>query len=113
MERLVFVSFVTLAFAACGGDVEPAPVDSGVVDAPRDVPTVDTPSCDSAAYAPVDCADGTGRHDCCPFDVTAMPCCDPTLQCRTRCSSAGYSSRYYCSGGTWLAGLGLFPCDSP
>jgi hypothetical protein len=59
----------------------------------------------------VACNDGTGGTDCCPDGVkSGAACTEPDLRCWSRCSQ-GYRMQYACSGGTWLAGHGLFPCN--
>jgi hypothetical protein len=60
----------------------------------------------------VPCNDGTGKVDCCPSSAVEDGPCDVSI---TRCSRggchAGFTSYLYCGGGTWSAGLGLFPCS--
>jgi hypothetical protein len=60
------------------------------------------------------CDDGTGRANCCqPTVISGASCPASTAaECWTRCSS-GFTGHFECSGdGSWLAGLGLFPCGA-
>lgn len=64
------------------------------------------------------CNDGTGLSDCCPEDlVDGTECACGPVTCWTRCTMEGPAdsgkvrSEMVCSGGTWLAGRGLFPCE--
>lgn len=54
---------------------------------------------------------GTTGGDC-PAGVQGNAPCDGRIeQCWTQCNS-GSRGQFVCSGGTWLAGHGLFPCGS-
>jgi hypothetical protein len=58
------------------------------------------------------CDDGTGNVDCCGPAVGGAAICGATgAQCWTQCRQ-GLRGHYYCSGGVWLAGHGLFPCEA-
>src|SRR5262245_25413773 len=58
------------------------------------------------------CNDGTGGNDCCPDGAMSGAQCNSDSRCWTRCSN-GFRGEMSCSGGTWIAGHGLFPCDAP
>jgi hypothetical protein len=45
----------------------------------------------------------------CIADVGGKACNGSVAQCWSSCAN-GYRSQFVCSGGTWLAGKGLFPC---
>jgi hypothetical protein len=55
------------------------------------------------------CNDGTGKMNCCPESAESGKSCSEPVQCWTPCTS-GWQSQFVCSGGTWVAGHGLFPC---
>jgi hypothetical protein len=58
------------------------------------------------------CNDGTGATDCCPDGAMSGAPCSSDSTCWTRCSN-GFRGEMSCSGGTWIAGHGLFQCGSP
>ena len=63
-----------------------------------------------AAGILVACNDGTGLLDCCSSAVVESASCSAEgVECWTQCSQ-GLRGHHVCSGGTWLAGHGLFPC---
>jgi hypothetical protein len=124
--RILHPSFGLLVLFACGGSTEPVgttPAGPGVADAAPD--ETDTQSALDAAATPtsdsgevdVACNDGTGATDCCPTGAAGGASCSVAGACFTRCtffgdgSSQGWRGHLACSGGTWTAGHGLFPCS--
>jgi hypothetical protein len=89
------------------------------VDSPGSVgdSQADASTSDGDRSAGEPCNDGTGATSCCPPDVVAGGTCSYEYpSCYTRCSFAANSGTqgtrvgFYCVGGMWVAGHGLFPC---
>lgn len=105
------VTSVALSIACSGETTDSG--DGGVVDAGAiDSRAVDVGAIDAtdASPPPGACSDITGDFPCCPASAVEGGPCELNVTCATPCNQ-GMHGHMYCSGDTWGAGHGLFPCS--
>lgn len=76
-----------------------------------DCPDGGSYSCTGGRCTPVDAdAAAPASGGSCPASAAGNAPCDGSIaQCWTQCTQ-GFREQFVCSGGTWIAGHGLFPC---